>query len=242
MKPLHADVSSPTNLTVQKQNNSDHRHRIKHSSEKAKKYCQRKPQKHAAEMALIDRALTILKIQHHPDLSPISILDAPCGVGRATIYLAQKGYATTGIDLGDGALKIAREQVALAGVTAQIDKGDLLNTPYSNHHFDAVLCFRFFHHLPTPTHRQQIVRELCRVSQRYVLISYLSKWSATSIKRQLKERFTGKKSLQHQSTLTELKGYFETQGFQLIQDFAQTPLVHSLHLAIFERKKCEQRL
>ena len=60
----------------------DHRHRIKHTIEKAEKYQHRKVDKHQAEMALIRRALPLFA-------GVRTILDAPCGVGRATIMLAQ---------------------------------------------------------------------------------------------------------------------------------------------------------
>lgn len=215
----------------------DHRQRIKHSSQQAEKYCQRNNKKHSAEMALINRAINSLHLHHHADHTPLSILDAPCGVGRATIFLAQQGYAATGIDLGEGAINAARRLVNLAAVKATIDKGDLLYTPYPNQYFDVVLCFRFFHHLPTPSHRQQIINELCRVSHSHILISYLSPWSTTSLKRRLKRLMTGKKSVQHQTSLSELTHYFSNQGFELINDFAQLPLLHSLHLAVFRRIK-----
>ncbi len=213
----------------------DHRSRIKHSILQAEKYSHRNQEKHRAEMALIDRAMSFVR-RVDRSAEPLSILDAPCGVGRATIFLAQQGYATTGVDLGAGAIKVAREQVALKSVKATMDKADLLALPYSNRCFDLTLCFRFIHHLPTPTHRQEIIAELCRVTHQYLLISYLSPWSVTSIKRRIRQYFTSKTSVQHCNSIAELESYFATQGFVLAKDFAQTPLVHSLRLAVFVRK------
>lgn len=236
MKPLQATIKPHTFVTECAADNScNHRQRIKHSTDAAEKYCQRKLKKHIAEMALIDRGLLALNRLQGQDSSPFSILDAPCGVGRATVHLARQGFSATGIDLGEGAVTIAREQAILSTLDINIDQGDLLNTPYVNQQFDAVLCFRFFHHLPTPKHRQQIVDELCRVSQKHVLISYLSPWSPTSLKRQLKDYLTGKKSYQHRNTLAELRGYFANQNYELVTDMAQSPFIHSLHLAIFRR-------
>lgn len=212
-----------------------HRLRIKHSLQQAEKYSHRNQNKHRAEMSLIDRAMSFVR-RIDQSTADFSILDAPCGVGRATIFLAQQGYATTGVDLGAGAIKVAREQVELNSVQATIEKADLLDLPYSNRYFDLTLCFRFIHHLPTPIHRQDMIAELCRVTHQYLLISYLDPWSVTSIKRKLRQYFTGKGSVQHCTSLAELEGYFATQGFILAKNFAQTPLVHSLHLAVFVRK------
>jgi SAM-dependent methyltransferase len=213
----------------------EHRSRIKHSLQQAEKYSHRNQEKHRAEMALIDRAMSYVR-RIEQNTGDFTILDAPCGVGRATIFLAQQGYATTGVDLGAGAIRVAREQVELNSVKATIDKADLLGLPYANHCFDITLCFRFIHHLPTPLHRQEIIAELCRVTHRYLLISYLGPWSVTSIKRKISKVISGTESVQHCNSLAELEGYFATQGFVLAKDFAQTPFIHSLHLAVFVRK------
>jgi len=206
----------------------DHRQRIKHTIEKAEKYQKRKEGKHQAEMALIRRALPLLKEVR-------TILDAPCGVGRATVMLAQEGYEVTGIDLGEGALELARKAVAAANVKAVIEKQDLVNLDYADGQFDAVLCFRLIHHLPTPQHREEIIAELCRVAKRYVLISYLSPLSLTSVKRKLKTRLGIRQTVQHVTPLAELQGYFSRSGYTFNEDLAQSFLVHSLHLALFER-------
>jgi 2-polyprenyl-3-methyl-5-hydroxy-6-metoxy-1,4-benzoquinol methylase len=207
----------------------DHRHRIKHTIERAEKYQHRKESKHRAEMALIRRAL--------PSLTGVrTILDAPCGVGRATILLAREGYKVSAIDLGEGALQYAREAVKQANVEAAIEKEDLVKLSYADRQFDAVLCFRLIHHLPTPQHREEIIGELCRVAKHHVLISYLSPWSYTSQMRLLKQRMGGRKSVQHITPLSELITYFNHSGYSLTKDFAQMPLVHSLHLALFTRE------
>ena len=218
-------ASRPTTDSCQ-----DHRQRIKHSVEKAEKYTSRKQRKHQAEMALIARALKYV--------SPKTRywLDAPCGVGRATILLAQQGKKVTGVDLGEGALKLAQEAVEQQQIEATIEKADLVALPYRDRHFDGVLCFRLIHHLPTEGHRQEIINELCRVAKDTVLISYLSPWSPTSCKRSLRQRLTGRQSVQNITPLPELKRYFSACGFTFERDLAQLPLVHSLHLAIFKRQ------
>jgi len=206
----------------------EHRLRIKHSIEKAEKYQKRKAGKHRAEMALIRRALPLLR-------NVRTILDAPCGVGRATVMLAQEGYEMTGIDLGEGALEFTRKAVEEAGCKAVIEKQDLVKLDYADGQFDAVLCFRLIHHLPTPQHRDEIIRELCRVAKKYVLISYLSPWSLTSVRRKLKAKLGIRQTPQHVTPLSELHVYFNRHGYTLNKDLAQTMLVHSLHLALFEK-------
>ncbi|MBN2646043.1 MAG: class I SAM-dependent methyltransferase [Desulfuromonadaceae bacterium] len=208
----------------------DYRQRIKHASERAEKYQHRKARKHQAEMQLIERALQTLPLLH-------SVLDAPCGVGRASLMLAEKGFDVTGIDLGNAALLAARTAAAEAQLDLVIERADLEQLPYDNASFDACLCFRFIHHLPTDELRERIIGELCRVSQEYVLISYLSPLSVTSLRRTLAEQLGGKPSIQHRTSLGTLTRHFERHGFSLHQDLAQLPLLHSLHLAIFKRER-----
>lgn len=207
----------------------DHRDRIKHTIEKAEKYQHRKAGKHKAEMALIRRALPLIA-------GVKTILDAPCGVGRATIMLAQSGYSVTGVDLGEGALDLARKSAQEAKVAATIEKQDLVKLDYADGQFDAVLCFRLIHHLPTPKHRDEIISELCRVAKNYVLISYLSPWSYTSAQRLIKKKLGIKYSVQNITPLPEIQGYFKRHGYRLVKDFAQAQFIHSLHLAVFAKE------
>ena len=208
--------------------------RVKHPMHKAEKYLNRPPAKHAAEMALIDRAVEYVAAKT-PQSVDRGFLDAPCGVGRATIYLAQKGYAATGVDLGDGAVSVARAQVEQSGIEAVIDQADLFALPYKEQQFTAVLCFRFIHHMPTAEYRQKIITELCRVAHDYVLISYLSPWSFTSIKRKLRQKISGETQVQNSIPLKEIEGYFSNADFVKVADFARMPLVHTLHIAVFKR-------
>ena len=221
----------------------EHRQRIKRTRTHAEKYLHRNPKKHAAEMELIERGFAALPRQ------PRTVLDAPCGVGRAAIFLAKKGYDSTGIDLGDAAVEIAREQVRREGLQLAIDHGDLLALPYDDGQFDAVLCFRLLHHLPTAEYRGEIINALCRISNDFILISYLSPYSFTSVKRRIHHRLTGKKIVQNTTALSEIKEHFAANGFAFVQNFIQgstgpvqkivrggVPFVHSLNLAVFSKK------
>jgi hypothetical protein len=79
------------------------------------------------------------------------------------------------------------------------------------------------------------VTELCRVARQYVALSYFSPASVTSVKRQIRAAIGGRRSDKHPTPLSEVQGYFTKAGFRLVKDFAQMPLIHTLHLAVFER-------
>jgi SAM-dependent methyltransferase len=58
-------------------------------------------------------------------LRPGRALDLGCGMGRATIYLAQLGWNATGIDAVERALRVARRRAARSGVKVEFVHGDV---------------------------------------------------------------------------------------------------------------------
>lgn len=205
-----------------------YKNRIKSSFSDAEGYSKRKISRHNAEMQLIKKALPLLS-------NTSTILDVPCGVGRATVLLAEKGFKATGADIGDGAVEFASQVVKDSGVNAHIEKNDIENLSYEKNSFDAVLCFRMFHHFPNEEIRLRVISEICRVAEKYVIISYLSPFAATSIRRDLQFKLYGKKYIQHSTSLKKLKSYFAEHGFSLVKDFSQMPFFHTLHLAVFRK-------
>lgn len=206
------------------------RWRVKETIAAAEAYTHRKRGKHDSEMKLISKAVTSLT-----DVA--SFLDAPCGAGRAMILLQRLGYKTAGVDLGDGAIAVAEREMIKRGMDPDIKKANLVDLPFAENSFDAVLCFRFFHHLANPEIRERIVAELCRVADKYVLISYFSPFSVTSIKRVAKKKLWNETSSQFATSLAEVEGYFSHVGFELLKDYPQRQFFHTLHLAVFGKNK-----
>ena len=214
---MHAHAKSP------------YRGRSKYDKPTAQRYEeQRQVSKHAAEMRLIDRAFAHIPRTHR-------VLDAPCGGGRVTAHLARKGYAVSGADLSEAMLEIARTSLSAQKLSCTVEQQDLEHLTLANRSFDTVISFRLFHHFPEPRIRQRVIGELCRVADHYVVLSYFSPASVTSLRRRLRELRGGRKSEKHSTSLKEIDIYFQLAGFRLVKDFARLPLLHTLHLALFER-------
>lgn len=205
-----------------------YRARTNYDERKARLYQQRKAHKDAGEMKLLDRAFKHIPLSHR-------VLDLPCGGGRVFIRLAKHGYQVAGADLSDAMLDIARENAKKAGVECSIEKKDVEKLDYPDRAFDTLVCFRLFQHFPTPAIRQSAVRELCRVADQYVVISYFSPYSWTQAKLMLKEKLGGRKLRKFPTSLAEVEGYFAKAGYQLVKDYGQLPYIKSLHLAVFKR-------
>ncbi|MCW2752207.1 MAG: class SAM-dependent methyltransferase, partial [Aeromicrobium sp.] len=72
------------------------------------------------------------------DLSPGFALDVGSGEGADAVWLAQRGWDVTGVDISPVALERAREHAAEAGVSVTFEVRDLLSTPPSPASYDLV--------------------------------------------------------------------------------------------------------
>jgi 2-polyprenyl-3-methyl-5-hydroxy-6-metoxy-1,4-benzoquinol methylase len=201
--------------------------RVRYTPTASLKYQQRNPRRHEAEMRLIARAFQLVP--------PGRVLDVPCGGGRVGLWLARQGYTVTAADLSDGMLDITRQNATLESLSVDVQRQDVECLSFESKSFDAVVSFRLFHHFPNQEIRARAVAELCRVSRRHVLISYFNPWSTTALKQSAKTILFKRPKTKHPTSLSEVRGYFQFNGFQLVRDFAQMPFLHTLHLAVFER-------
>lgn len=203
--------------------------RVKSDLASAHTYNQRRQSKHAAEMAMIDEAMCHVH-------GVATLLDAPCGVGRASIALAHRGLQVTGVDLGEAALQLAEVLAAEAKASVRFERHDLFALPHADRAFDAALCFRLLHHFESPAVRRRLLDELCRVSARYVLVSRLSPLSVTSLRRRLRQLLTGKAIKQHSVSARELHAEMARNGFEPVAKSGRFALFHSLQLQVYSRK------
>jgi SAM-dependent methyltransferase len=77
-------------------------------------------------------------------LPPGTALDAACGTGRHTEYLAARGHRVIGVDSCPDMLDYARARVP----HAEFQQGDLHQLPLPDDHVDIVVCALALSHLP----------------------------------------------------------------------------------------------
>ena len=70
------------------------------------------------------------------DVDPGRALDVGCGEGADAIWLAQRGWTVTAIEISDVALGRAREAAQVTGVEVDWICGDALQTPLAARSFD----------------------------------------------------------------------------------------------------------
>jgi ubiquinone/menaquinone biosynthesis C-methylase UbiE len=74
-------------------------------------------------------------------------LDICCGAGTNTLYLAEKGFQVTGIDISPKAIKYAKEKARKTNTKIQFQIQNFLNLPFEDEEFDFVFDMGCFHHV-----------------------------------------------------------------------------------------------
>ncbi|PCJ23946.1 MAG: hypothetical protein COA96_10690 [SAR86 cluster bacterium] len=204
--------------------------RVKSDSISAELYTKRKPRKHQAEMQMVVEAFQML-----PTPKIETVLDAPCGVGRFSLWMLQQGFDVTAVDLGESAVKLTTELLEDNSLVANVGCQDIFNMQFGEQEFDVSFCFRLLHHFSEEKDQAALVAKLCRVTSGYVIISYISTYSTTTLRRKLRKRISGKAIKQNPISLTQLKTMFSSYNFKHLGSVKRSGLLHSLQLAVFAR-------
>jgi len=106
-----------------------------------------------------------------------SVLDLPCGTGRFTGHLARLNLDTIG---GDISLQMMRQasaspEVAHDNIVGYV-QADGETLPFADQALDCVVSIRFMFHVD-PITRRRILREMGRMSRRWLIIDYRHKYS-----------------------------------------------------------------
>ncbi|MEX0611224.1 MAG: class I SAM-dependent methyltransferase, partial [Pirellulales bacterium] len=98
------------------------------------------------------------------------VLDLPCGTGRMTRLLVERGYRVTSADVSEAMLSAAREnyracqeQIGATAPTVRFELRDVLATGFAADEFDGVSCIRLFHHFAEADTRRRALSELRRI-------------------------------------------------------------------------------
>lgn len=203
--------------------------RVKSDPVSAELYTKRRPHKHQFEMKMVEEAMAML-----PKAGVNSVLDAPCGVGRLSLWLGQQGYQVTAVDLGEAAVSYTQQLLAGNNIEADVSSQNIFKLPFGDKQFDAAVCFRLLHHFDASADQQALIAELCRVSGGYVVISYFSPYSITTLRRKLRRRLTGKPVKQYPNTLAQVEQMFKACQFDLLGTVKRSGVLHSLQVAVFK--------
>jgi ubiquinone/menaquinone biosynthesis C-methylase UbiE len=104
----------------------------------------------------------LVKMVENCTVPPGQALDLCCGAGTNTVYLAQKGFTVTGIDISPTALRLAKKQAAKAKAAIGFLNGSFVDLAFADAVFDFVFDMGCFHHVE-PEDRSRFLVGLHRV-------------------------------------------------------------------------------
>jgi ubiquinone/menaquinone biosynthesis C-methylase UbiE len=125
-------------------------------------------------------------------LAPIGLLlDLPCGAGRLFPLLRSHATGVVESDWSFPMLELnARDHDRAARAYVRCSA---LRMPFRDRCMDVAVSVRLSHHIDDPKEREQHLRELFRVADRGVLVTYFSHHSFKNVLRRLRAPFTGKR-------------------------------------------------
>ena len=118
-------------------------------------------------LAVQERCLEELLTRYPNPPRDLTVLDVGGGHGQIAPMLVAHGYAVTVV--GSGPAAQPRLTALVERGACGFDTADLLKLPYPDQAFDIVVCFRLLPHIDA---WGELVRELCRVARRGVIIDY----------------------------------------------------------------------
>jgi SAM-dependent methyltransferase len=102
------------------------------------------------------------------------ILDAGCGEGAASLYLAERGFTTVGLDQSPTAITLAREQAAQRGLAnASFAVADISSFTGYDGRFGTIVDSTLFHSLPVESrqgYQESILRAAAPGASYFVLV------------------------------------------------------------------------
>lgn len=102
------------------------------------------------------------------------VLDAGCGEAAVSLYLAERGFTTVGLDQSPTAIKLAREKAARRGLTnATFDVADISAFTGYDGRFGTIVDSTLFHSMPVELrdgYQQSIVRAAAPGASYFVLV------------------------------------------------------------------------
>ncbi len=139
-------------------------------------------------------------------------LDCPSGFGRMLTLLREHAPEVVEADVSPQMLELNRERHG--DLAADYVETSALEIPFADRSFDLVVSIRLSHHLESEEAREAHLRELCRLADRAVILTWFSSTSLKNRLRQFRARFTPKrqKNTIHPARVREI---FAEEGFEL---------------------------
>jgi len=166
-------------------------------------------------------------------------LDLPCGYGRFSDFLLERGFGLINCDISHAMVERANEravkliQGGARGAVADAASG----LPFKEAVFSLVFSMRFFHHVHNSQDRKKILDEYCRVTSGWAVLSYYQSNALHKIQRKFRRRIKKTPTRIKMITKRKFQGEAEESGFDIISVFPLFRGIHSQHIALLKKAR-----
>ncbi len=146
-----------------------------------------------------------------------TVVDVPSGAGRFLTALSTNGRRVLEVDVALDMLAFGRKRnnAATSGGLRHFVQGDATRLPLAKGSVDCVFCNRLLHHIVVADERAVILRELHRVTRRWVVVSFFDYHSFGTVRKVLKRLKGRKPKYDHEPTRAEFQKEVERAGFRV---------------------------
>lgn len=170
-------------------------------------------------------------------ISPINtLLDLACGTGRMSEFLASRGYQLTCGDISEEMIGVAKGRMASAGFAkVAFVQMDIYRTGQGAGAYDCVSAFRLFQHL-TSEQRAEALREMARVSRRFVLVNVMYTSAYYGAVRKLRLAL-GRYATRYTSTQSEIDRELSYAGLKIVRSVYSQPGFNGNRVLLMEKSE-----
>jgi SAM-dependent methyltransferase len=155
------------------------------------------------------------------------VLDAPCGTGILTPFLARRGLRVVGTDISPAMLAVAHERRESVGQV----RADLEAPPYRAGTFDAVVSTRFLMHLPAAD-RPRVLATLARLARGPLVATVCHPYTVKSFGRAVRRALGGRAKQSPRLTRRALAAEVEAAGLRLERVIRVLPLLSEVWVVV----------
>jgi ubiquinone/menaquinone biosynthesis C-methylase UbiE len=183
------------------------------------------------EKKAIERLLGIAE-----DQTPIRrVLEMASGTGRISDLLAGRGYELVCGDVSREMQEVAQRRLASGSGNVQFKILDIYVIAEPDASFDCVCAFRLFQHL-TSEERARALRELARVSRRFVLVNVMYTSVYYGVVRRLR-RALGRYTTRYTSSRQEIQQELRAAGLKLVRAIFTQPGFNGNLVLLLEKEE-----
>jgi SAM-dependent methyltransferase len=163
------------------------------------------------------------------------VLDVPCGYGRFSSLMLERGYSLVSSDLSFHMVKRTMSRSKKSERVSGVVADGIFGLPFKGDVFDLILSMRFFHHLHQREERKAVLGEFSRLGKEWVILSYYQINPLHVIQRKLRRRIKKSKTQIKMLSREEFGKEVEEKGFKIVHIIPLFKGIHSQHIALLQK-------